>query len=81
MVCLSFSRLQNSLFFPLNRFFKAPALCEIFVSRVEPGTPRTLLFLSSVLDRHKNGAVCILPILKSYEITTLNIVLTSHTYS
>ena len=45
-------------------------------------TPRALLFIFTaprVLDRHKKGAVCIFLILKSHEITTLNIEITSHT--
>ena len=61
MVCLSFSRLQKSLFFPLNRFFKAPALCEIFVSRVEPGTPSTFVSLHAFLIDTKTALFAVFP--------------------
>ena len=79
MVSLSFSRLQNSLFSPQNRFFKAPALCEIFVSRVEPRTPRKLLLRSTRSSSTRKRRSLHSLIFKSHEMTTPNIEIAERT--
>ena len=67
----------------VSRQAASPLACSNFAKKNKRllavyARPEHFCFAPHVLDRRKNVAVCILPILKLHEITTLNIEVTSH---